>query len=106
MPGKKFVYVLFMVSEDHELNETERNVVGVYTSKKAAAEAAGRVETNYGDFDSAIEEEMFNEGTVIDNREDPPDDGCLLQFGSEEFGGGDYVRLEIEKFQLHGAGNK
>ena len=96
------VYVLSLTSVDHGRNyRPEHEIVGVYSTKAAAAYAAGSVDTEYGTFDSAIES-MF-EDDHVDNRENPPDSGVLIQIGSEDTGEGDYVELSIEKFPLETA---
>mmetsp|Transcript_15886 Transcript_15886/g.39455 ORF Transcript_15886/g.39455 Transcript_15886/m.39455 type:complete len:457 (-) Transcript_15886:183-1553(-) len=93
------VYVLSVISVDHSLNYVpEQRTVGVYCSKANACIAAGSVTTDYGTFDDAIES-MFTDDR-IDNRNDPPDKGIVIQLGSKETGEGDYVRLIIESFPL------
>jgi len=97
-----YVYVLTLISVDHANNHRpELRTVGVYTSKAAAAYAAGSIDTEYGTFDYCIEE-MFEEDH-IDNRGNPPDYGCLLQIGSRNTGQGDFVGLKIEPFPLESA---
>ena len=79
----------------------EHSIAGVYASKAEAVAASGSVDTEYGPFDKAIDE-MFEEDHE-DNREDPPNHGCLLQLGHRDSGEGDIVGLKIDKFPLIGA---
>mmetsp|Transcript_44163 Transcript_44163/g.106931 ORF Transcript_44163/g.106931 Transcript_44163/m.106931 type:complete len:148 (+) Transcript_44163:134-577(+) len=101
----KFVYVVTLVTVDHAVrysssDNPERKIVGVYSTKAAAVSEAGTVDTNsYGPFDEAIKEEDF-EDDHVDNRENPPNKGILLQIGDEHSGEGDYVQLHIEKFPI------
>ena len=93
------VYVLSVISVNHGLNYVpEQCTVGAYSSKTNACIAAGSARSGYGTFDEAIES-MFTDDH-IDNRNNPPDNGTIIQLGSEETGEGDYVRLIIEKCPL------
>ena len=99
MSDNAFVFVLSLIKVHHgNGHQPEHEIVGVYASKAAAVTASGSVETYYGTFDEAIECDY--EEDHIDNTEDPPDDGCLLQIGSYDTGEGDYVELNISKFPL------
>ena len=94
-------YVLTVVSVNHATHYVpDCQVVGVYTSKAAAAAAAGGIRTDYGTFDDAINGDMFD--YTVDSRDSPPDHGCLLQIGSPESGEGDFTKLEIQQFPLKG----
>ena len=96
---QQFVYVLSLISVDHGSNYApDQSTVGVYSSKDVAAEAAGSISTDYGTFDDAIDSGSFRD--IIDNRENPPDSGCLLKIGSDQEGEGDWVQLKIQAFPV------
>ncbi|CAB9514540.1 expressed unknown protein [Seminavis robusta] len=99
----KPVSVLSLISENHATrHRPEHTLVGAYTSKAVAVEAAGVVEADgYGTFEDALDKML--EDDHIDNRQNPPDDGCLIQIGSKETGEGNFVRLEIKKMPLQDA---
>ena len=103
--ASEYVYVLSKKSVNHGgYDDDDNRVVGVYASKAAAVEAAGDVHTSLGTFESAMSDLCENDHE--DNRENPPDNGFLLQLGSSETGEGDYIRLDINKFPILGsAGN-
>ena len=98
--NESFVYLLIQESIDHGNNhELETEIIGVFDSKAAAVASAESVESiGYGAFDDAIES-IFMEDHE-DNRDDPPDDGILIQLGHEYSGEGDIERLLIKKFPL------
>lgn len=96
---EKFVYVLTLKGYNHGGDPQEPEVVGVYGSKEAAAAAAGEVKCSWRTFEEAIKDETF-EDCHIDNRKNPPDEGCLLKYGDEDHGEGDYEELIIQKFPL------
>lgn len=93
------VYILTIEEHNHACEDSS-NVVGLFNTKDAAIAASTKVETAYGSFDSAIKD-MF-EDDFIDSRKNPPDNGVLLQIGSDETGEGDYSRLLISKFSVQG----
>jgi len=98
------IYVLILDEHNHGWGRgytEDGKVIGVYISKEAAVSASGEVDT--GTFDEAIEPEKgiySEEGCYIDNRNNPPDDGTLIQLGGKDIGEGDYVRLRIQKKPL------
>lgn len=96
-----YVFVLTRINHNHAAN-FEPEVMGVYASKDIAARVAGSLDTyELGTFDEALDEYEHNiEGTVIDNRQNPPDSGILLQVGHEDEGEGDHIILEIQKMPL------
>ena len=95
----KDIYVLSLTSVNHaNYHRPETSIVGAYDSKWAAAAASTSVDTEYGDFDSAIAD-MF-EDDHVDNRDDPPENGCMIKIGSSDSGEGDYVELTIQKLPL------
>ena len=98
------MYVLSLISVNHALNHVpEQSNIGVYSSKEAACAAAGSLDTGgYGTFDYVIENRL--QESVEDNRDNPPNNGCLLQIGDAEEGEGDYVQLKIEQFTIQGGG--
>ena len=102
---EQFVYVLSM-DDDRYPSPRKQRVLGVYTSKTAAVEAAGSVELSYGGtFDELIENMSYDEESeefdyrYSDNRENPPDDGSILRLMANE---ADSVTLKIQKFPLDG----
>ena len=76
--------------------------MGAYASPKIAAREAGSISTQcWGSFEDALDEFEHNyERYVEDNRHDPPSNGILLQCGSEDYGEGDFVRLEIKRLSI------
>ena len=100
------IYVLILDEHSHGWGRgytEDGKVIGVYISKEAAVSASGDVDTSYGTFDEAIEPEegtYAEEGCYIDNRNNPPDNGTLIQLGGKDIGEGDYVRLRILKKPL------
>jgi hypothetical protein len=95
------VYLLMREEQNHARRGGEaKTLVGVYDSKEAAVAASMDVETGYGTFDSAIADDFKDDH--VDNRETPPDDGILIQIGSEDAGEGDLVRLLIERIDVLG----
>ena len=98
---EKFVYVLTLKTIHHSYTQ-DPTVVGVYASKAAAAAAAGKIECSMGVFDTVFEDEDYEDICTIDNRKNPPDNGCLLKIGDREIGEGDYEELIIQKFPLLG----
>jgi hypothetical protein len=78
-------------------------VMGIYASKEIAARVAGSLDTDsWGTFEEALDEfeKNYDDATVIDNRLDPPNNGVLLQVGSEDEGEGDYSLLEISRMPI------
>lgn len=123
---EKFVYVLTLKSVsqfDDDSEDQDPEIVGVYGSKAAAVAASGEIDcsTSKGTFDEVIDEVIRDgddddddkdkdndsdedkdddEGPFIDNRKNPPDDGCLLKVYNTEYGHGDYDKLIIQKFPV------
>jgi hypothetical protein len=93
-PTGSHMFVLTLETICHA-HEPETIVVGVFNSKDAAVANSVTVQTDYGRFDSAIED-IF-EDDHQDNRENPPDNGVLLQLGSQDTGEGDICRLMMNK---------
>lgn len=92
-------YLLFLTGWDHGKKWYEEpEIVGIFDSKAAAVARASTVECDYGTFDEAIKDY----GCKEDNREDPPDDGILIQIGDHDIGEGDICRLSIKKLPLLG----
>lgn len=99
------IYMLTFEEWDHSANYgsgPDKTVIGVFESKEAAVAKSVTVETWYGTFDDAIKSTFHEEGDYEDNRENPPDDGILLQIGGEDIGAGDYARLLIKKIPIIG----
>lgn len=94
-----YVYLLTMKEYSHSVGEMT-DVIGVYESKEAAAASAGGINTSYGMFDYAIENDFCDDHE--DNRSDPPDDGTLIQIGSSDVGEGDFICLVIKKLPILG----
>lgn len=94
----QFAYVLTRLEYNHSV-DIEPEVLGVYGSKEVAARVAGSLDTDsLGTFDDALYEHKCNyNGSVLDNRRSPPDDGILLQAGHEDEGEGDHIVLKITK---------
>ena len=98
------IYVLSLETICHDGDGgPDLEVVGVYNSKAAAVAKSVTVTTIYGRFDSAIKD-MFSEddGGHEDNRENPPNNGVLIQLGHEDSGEGDICRLLIRKCPVVG----
>ena len=55
------------------------------------------VGTCYGKWDEAIEDMFSGDYEHEDNRNNPPDNGTLIQIEGDDIGEGDYVRLVITK---------
>lgn len=91
-------YLLFLTGWDHRRSwHEEPEIIGIFDSKAAAVARASTVKCEYGMFDEAIEDY----GCEEDTRDDPPDDGVLIQIG----GAGDFVdfcRLSIKKLHILG----
>ena len=98
------VYVLILEEWNHGWGSgQESKVIGVYISKEAAVLASGDINTSYGTFDKAIEPnrgDFSGEFDHKDYRNNPPDDGILIQLGGDDIGEGDYIRLKIQKMPL------
>jgi len=95
-------YLLLQTRRNHAIMEDEEPIViGLYDSKAAAVAAASTVRCDYGTFDEAMKD-PFGEGGYEDNREDPPDDGILIQVGRDDIGEGDYCCLSIKKLPILG----
>lgn len=97
-PNSRFDYVI----------EDDAILAGVYVTKEAAAAASGDIDTEkYGTFDEALDPEkcwlVCEE--FEDHRDDPPDDGVLIQIGGYpgERPTHDFIRLSIRKMPLLGA---
>jgi hypothetical protein len=97
------VYILTMEEKDHAMRgQEELKLIGAYDTKEAAVVASVAVDTSYGTFDSAIADIFTDDSDHVDNRENPPDDGILIQIGQEDVGEGDLVRLLIKKVDVLG----
>ena len=95
------VYVLLLTECHHAIpGDADPEVIGVFDTKSAAVARASTVETEYGDFDYAISNVFENPGEYQDNRENPPDNGTLLQVGDDDIGEGDFSRLSIKKMPI------
>ena len=95
---KQSAYILTLVEWDHSGNwgrGPDENIIGIFDSKAAAVARSVTVDTCYGEWDEAIKD-MFPDGHE-DNRNNPPDNGTLIQLGGADIGEGDYVRLVITK---------
>ena len=92
------VFVLTHKYYDHRnRHNTTSDNIGVFNSKDAAVAAATDYKTGWGPFDDAID--GFGWYTdYIDNRDNPPDDGVLLQLGGEA----DYDCFTIKKMEIKG----
>jgi hypothetical protein len=98
---------LIYESWDHSGNwgrGPDTSTVGASDSKGAAVAAASNYETNYGLFDAAVDDMFGEEGDYLDNRENPPDNGVLMQLGSRDSGEGDYERFSIKMVDIQGLG--
>mmetsp|Transcript_11947 Transcript_11947/g.22133 ORF Transcript_11947/g.22133 Transcript_11947/m.22133 type:complete len:190 (-) Transcript_11947:279-848(-) len=100
------VYVLLLSSWNHASPRGEDpEIIGVFDSKAAAVARASTVGTDYGTFDEAIKEMFLSEYEHEDNRENPPDNGVLMQIGGDDVGEGDFCRLSIKKMPILGIQN-
>ena len=100
-PDSADVYIVTRTIKDHGYG-SETEIMGAYASPKIAAREAGSISTQcWGSFEDALDEFEHNyESYVEDNRHDPPSNGILLQCGSEDYGEGDFVRLEIKRLSI------
>jgi hypothetical protein len=77
LTSSQFVYVLVL----------DTIIIGVFASKEAAVARTSEVKPHILDtlFDgcNSIDEAIKQFGNIIDNRDNPPDDGILVQLGSE-----------------------
>ncbi len=106
----QYVYVLYIDRWNHhnirQIWWREYEIVaGVYATKEAAAAAAGDIDTDkYGTFNEAL---GHNSGLyyeeAVDNRDNPPDNGELIQIGGFSGDRDDFVRLSIRKMPILGA---
>eukprot|EP00934_Nitzschia_sp_Nitz4_P006494 Nitzschia sp. Nitz4//scaffold139_size61406//49965//50339//NITZ4_006466-RA/size61406-processed-gene-0.86-mRNA-1//-1//CDS//3329535870//6484//frame0 len=95
-----YVYVLTIKRIYHTGVPAEQAIVGVYISKESAVHDANNMSFSWGDFDDLIED-CFEEA-YVDNRNNPPDNGILMQLGNNDHGQGNSETLFIEKCQLLG----
>ena len=100
---RKSVYVLILEEWNHRWG-AKTKVIGVYISKEAAVLASRDIKRSYGGtFNEEIEpgrgiySDKFDHK---DNRNNPPDDGILIQLGGRGIGEGDYHSLKIQKMPL------
>ena len=101
-------YILFLTRRDHNITwHEEPEIIGIFDSKAAAVARASTVECVYGTsdgamrtFDWAMKDIFCDEGEYEDNREDPPDNGILIQLGGDDIGEGDFCRLSIKKLPV------
>jgi hypothetical protein len=94
------VYVVTLEEINHgNGHEPETKVVGVFNSKAAAVAHVGSIDTMAGTFDSAVQD---YEDSHEDNRDNPPDNGVLVQLGHGDEGEGDVTRMWIQKLQITG----
>lgn len=104
-PDRTHVYVLILKEWHHGWGGGYKTtkVIGVYISKEAAVLVSGDIETSFGTFNKEIDPERGTFGGEfdhIDNRNNPPDDGILVQLGGEDIGAGDYACLKLQKTPL------
>eukprot|EP00977_Amphora_coffeiformis_P003279 scaffold609_cov170-Amphora_coffeaeformis.AAC.33 len=89
------VYVLTHEDIDQANHHRPKTrIIGVYDSRDAAVVASMNVESQYGRFDEAMKE-LF-EVDHEDNRENRPDNGVLIQLGSEGSG-----KKDIPEYTCH-----
>lgn len=103
------VYILIFESWDHSGNYgrgADNDTLGAFDSKEAAVAVATNYQTNYGTFDEAVKDMFGDDYDYVDNRHNPPDNGVLMQLGSEDSGEGDYERFIIKKVDIQGLGPK
>merc|ERR1719291_752006 len=92
------VYLVTIEENCHSSDELSPDILGVFASKEAAIEAAGKYDTSSGNLEEFVK--SYDEGHYTDNRKKPPDDGILFQMFDEEIDEGDYVRFYIEKMPV------
>jgi|AntRauTorckE5430_2_1112549.scaffolds.fasta_scaffold01470_1 hypothetical protein len=108
LASSQFVYVLTHEKLDYrdKYNGQEPTVViGVFASKEAAvarATTAVKPDTPYGgdNIEDAIKKYELNYDQFTDNRENPPDDGILVQLGSEDSDCHSVERIIIKRMPL------
>ena len=90
-----------MEEYNHSGDDADTRIVGVYSSKEAAVASAGSVESR--DWGNLVETaRQYDEGDLQDYRDNPPDDGVLLQLFGEDIGEGDYARILIKRYPVLG----
>ena len=99
------IYILIHESWDHA-GDYERECLGQFDSKEEAISDANEFRTPNGTFDNAVEHIFCDEDDYIDNRDNPPDNGILMQLGSVDSGEGDYERFIIEKLDIKAPDSK
>ena len=99
------IYTLIHELWDHA-GDYERDILGRFDSKDAAICEANEFRTHNGTFDKAVEDIFGDEDDYIDNRDNPPDNGILMQLGSVNSGEGDYERFIIKKSVARSSNSK
>ena len=104
------VYILLLSNHGITVATTEEgadnDTLGAFDSKEAAVAVATNYQKNYGTFDEAVKDMFGDDYGYVDNRHNPPDNGVLMQLGSEDSGEGDYERFIIKKVDIQGLGPK